>query len=129
MEKPRHDGIRRTRSISGVIHNICRGLRPSEFFLSTQIVIHNFPAQILLLSRSVYVVDRIDSIFKFSLFSVVLSVNRRSLESAMYMFSATCTLEIGFTRPLRRPLFHVISALLTMQKLLNIRDMDRSFFP
>lgn len=98
-------------------------------FSSTQILIHNFPAQTLLLSRSLSIVDRIYSIFKFSLFSAVLSVNRRTLESAMCMFSTTCRLEIVFLPQLRRPLSHVISELLTTQTLLNIRDMDRSFFP
>jgi len=128
METSSNDGIRRTRSISGVIHNICRDLQPSEFFLITQILIHNFPAQTLPLSRSVHVVERIDSIFKFSLFSVVLNVNRLSLESAMYMFSAFCRLEIVFVRPLGRPLFHIISAHLTTQKLLNIRPFFRTLF-
>ena len=127
METSSHDGIRRTRSNASVIHNIYRVVQPSEFFLITQILIHNF-AQTLLVSRSVYVVDRIDWIFKFSLFFVVLTVDRRSLESAMYMFYATCRLEIVFVRPLRWPLFHIISALLTTQKLLNIRDMNMSFF-
>jgi len=46
----------------------------------------------------------------------------------MCMFSAICRLEIVFVRPFRRPLFDIISALLTTQKLLNIRDMDRFFF-